>query len=50
MPACDVGTALLEQFAERSPGLYELAERVNFLDPSHPGFKTNPFWLAYVDH
>ena len=47
---CPEALALLKGFAERSPSLYELAERVGFIDPVHPGFKTNSLWLAFARH
>ena len=47
---CREGLALLQQFREWSPTLFELAERVDFIDPKHPGFKNNPSWLAFARH
>jgi len=49
-PACQEGLELLLKFAQASPSLYALAERVNFNDPTHPGFKRNALWLAFCKH
>ncbi|MBB5060592.1 hypothetical protein HDF16_005328 [Granulicella aggregans] len=49
-PACQQGLELLLKFAQASPTLYALAERVNFNDPAHPGFKRNPLWMAFCQH
>lgn len=47
---CEQGLALLKQFGKRSPSLFALAEKVGFIDPAHPGFKTNVTWLTLAHH
>jgi len=47
---CPAGLDLLKQFGERSPILFALVERVDFIDPRHPGFKANGPWLSFARH
>ncbi len=37
-PACDEGIELLVQFAKAALNLYDLAARVDFIDPVRPGY------------
>lgn len=50
IPACDEGMRLLKAFSDAHPSAFQLARKVNFIDPPHPMFRALKRWHAFTEH